>query len=260
MKKQIQIGERIFSSQKEALAYYKMMLNSYEFGQSLNDSDFGDLLALLNYDYQMSLNEELQVESIEANVVEDEENKESVFVENIKVSKVQFKTKCFEIFLSDKTSYYTSYIMLVNRKDYNPESIFATACRNCIQSDLVTVKQQYFKDNFVNGGVKCQETGVLSTWEELAVDHRQPNTLSVIIDRFKEINDIDLEVIEYRTTKSNLIIFKDAELMQKFVLYHRGKATLRVVRKERNSARSAMGRVKRNSKDLPIGPSQLSLF
>ncbi|WP_151088264.1 hypothetical protein [Hymenobacter baengnokdamensis] len=122
------------------------------------------------------------------------------------------------------------------------------------------MKQEYFKKYSIQGKVKCQETSTLSKWEDLAVDHRQPNTLSIIIDRFKEVKNIVLDNLEYRTTRDNMIVFKDQELVQSFISYHRDKATLRVVRKDCNSSRSAMGRVKKSSKDLVINQAQLPLF
>ena len=259
MKTPIKIGERSFLSKNDALLYYKTILNSYKFGQSLNDNDFKELMALLNYEYQLSISQTPQIQG--ANEVVDEPGNDSeVLVENIVVSKAQFNTRCFEIFYSDSTSCYISYLMIINRRGYTSETLFTTACRNCIQKDLMLVKQEYFKKHSVQGKVKCQETSVLSKWEELAVDHRQPNTLSVIIDRFKEVNSIELESLEYRTTKENLIVFKDQQLVQNFVSYHRNKATLRIVRKECNSSRSAMGRIKRSPKDLTVNQTQLSLF
>ncbi|GAB2786506.1 hypothetical protein HNQ93_002854 [Hymenobacter luteus] len=261
MRKSITIGKRSFLSKKEALLYYKNILNSYKFGQSLNDNDFDSLIALLDYDYQINtekLDNSEKIDKAINNKCEDESEK--LVVEDIIVSKAQFNTKCFEVVYSDNTSCYISYIMIINRKEYTHESLFNIACRNCIQKDLRKVKLEYFKNNSVQGRVKCQETNVLSRWEELVVDHRQPNTLSMIIDRFKEINNIFLENLEYQTDKNNLIMFKDQDLLQKFSLYHQAKATLRVVRKECNSSRSSMGRVKKNLKDLTIDQTQLPLF
>ena len=259
MKTPVKIGERNFLSKKDATLHYRSILNSYRFGQSLNDNDFDDLMALLNYEHQLGIAQSPQIQVTGELANEFEDNSE-VLVENIIVSKVQFSTKCFEVFYSDNTSYYISYLMIINRKGYTSETLFSTVCRNCIQKDLMDVKREYFKKHAVQGKVKCQETTVLSTWEELVVDHRQPNTLSVIVDRFKEVNNIVLDNLEYKTTKDNLIIFKDPELVRRFVLYHQNKATLRIVRKECNSSRSAMGRVKKSPKDLTINHTQLNLF
>lgn len=264
MKKPLKIGGRTFPSKKEALVHYKGILNAYGFGQSLNDADFDDVLNLLNYNYFNTSNKiEQEPEQIELNAVAELSplDAEEVLIEDIKVSKVQYGTKCFEVFYSNRSSEFISYLMIIKDWSYTPEKLFSVACRNCIQRDLVAVKQVYFKENAANGLVKCQETGQLSNWAELAVDHRQPNTLSIIIDRFKELNNVVLDEIEYKTSSDNLILFKDPELTQKFVQYHQEKANLRVVRKERNASRTAMARVKRSAKDLVIKPSdQLSLF
>ena len=36
----MEIGKHIFKTKKEALNHYKIILNSYEFGQTLNENDF----------------------------------------------------------------------------------------------------------------------------------------------------------------------------------------------------------------------------
>lgn len=267
MKKPLKIGERTFASKKEALSHYKGILNTYHFNQSLNESDFNDLLNLINYDYCNSLNE--IIDSIEATEQPQTNfdskdtliDSEQVLIEDIRVSKVQYGTKCFEVFYSDKSSAFISYLMIIKEWNYTPEKLFSTACRNIIQKDLTGVKQAYFKKTAVNGLVKCQETNQLSNWTEVAVDHRQPNTLSIIIDRFRELNSININEIEYSSNSDNLILFKDIELTKKFAQYHQQKANLRIVRKECNASRTAMARVKRSTKDLVIKPNdQLLLF
>lgn len=142
--------------------------------------------------------------------------------------------------------------MIINKKNYNPESLFYTACRNSIHSDIRAVKQEYFDNNSVRGQVKCQETGELSKWTDLVIDHRQPNTFSIIVDRFKEANRIDLDAVEFTSNEQNHIIFKDDNLTQEFKKYHKKMANLRIVRKECNSSRTGMARIKRTNKDLSI--------
>jgi hypothetical protein len=136
--------------------------------------------------------------------------------------------------------------------DLKPFTKFSNACRNAIHKDLQNVKQKYFDQNSVKGKVKCQETGILSSWTELNVDHRQPNTLSIIIDRFIELHKIDLKNIEYETDKDNKTLLADKDLENKFREYHIEKANLRIVRKEKNMGRSHQGRVKIQKKDLRI--------
>ena len=249
MKKQIQIGEKSYKSKSEALLHYKTILNSYDFGETLNHKDFNDVIDLLVYDEAINncINEESDSET------RIEEVEQELFIENIRVAKVQFNTKCFERVWSDGTSNYTSYTFLINQPLKNADRYFTIACRNTVQQDLINLKQQYFKDNTLgSGNVKCQETGQICKWDDLVVDHRQPNTFSIILDRFKEVFQIDTNKIEYNTDDNNLTLFKDNNLSEKFKTYHKEKANLRVVKKEVNSSRSSMGRIEQNRKDLKI--------
>jgi hypothetical protein len=261
MRKPIKIGQKEYKFKKDAITHYRTILNSYDFGQSLNDTDYDDLLDLLDYDYFNYLaelettdeNSEEQEATYEIEGKVDAENSEvEISIEDIKIGKVQFNTKCFEIFYSDKTSAYISYLMIINNTKYTPEKLFYMACRNSIHDDIKAVKQEYFDKNSLKGQVKCQETGILSKWTELAVDHRQPNTFSVIIDRFKEVNRVNLDLIEYTSNDQNHIIFKDETWTGQFRKYHMEKASLRIVRTECNSSRTGLARLKRTSKDLTI--------
>jgi hypothetical protein len=222
MKKTFRIGQKEYKFKKDAIAHYRTVLNAYDFGQSLNDSDFNDLIDLLNYAYFNNLaeneNSEQNIEDesdYDNNIIDNEEVDEGELeIEDIKVARVQFNTKCFEVFYNDNTSQYISYLMIINKRKYNPENLFYTACRNSIHSDIRSVKQEYFDNNSVRGQVKCQETGELSKWTDLVVDHRQPNTFSIIVDRFKEVNRIDLDAVEFTSNEQNHIIFKDDNLIQ----------------------------------------------
>ena len=260
MRKPFKIGQKEYKFKKDAITHYRTILNSYDFGQSLNNSDYDDLIDLLDYDYfnylaELETTDENSEEEI-SNEVESEvgngNNEAEISIEDIKIARVQFNTKCFEIFYSDKTSAYISYLMIINNTKYTPEKLFYVACRNSIHGDIKTVKQEYFDKNSVKGQVKCQETGILSKWTELAVDHRQPNTFSVIVDRFKEVNRVELDLIEYTSNDQNHIIFKDDIWTVQFRKYHMEKASLRIVRTECNSSRTGLARLKRTSKDLTI--------
>lgn len=259
MKKPIRIGQKEFKFKKDAIAHYRAILNSYIFGQSLSDSHFYEFIDLLNYDnidssIDLELSKEVEVETVKdlETIESNESDEEELLIVDIKVSKVQFSTKCFEVFYNDQTSCYVSYLMILNNTHYTPEKRFLVACRASIHNDIRSVKQEYFDKNSIKGQVKCQETGILSTWTELVVDHRQPNTFSIIVDRFKEVNKIDLNVIEYTSNDQNHIVFQDNNISESFKKYHREKANLRIVRAECNSSRTGMARIKRTTKDLTI--------
>ena len=144
-----------------------------------------------------------------------------------------------------------SYTKCINGSQSN-NTKFSRTCREVIQKDLRDVKQKYFSQNSNKGQVKCQETGELCFWEELVIDHRQPNTFSVIVDRFIEVNRIDIAKIEYIEKIDAVYEFKDSEIANKFREYHKSKANLRIVKKGKNSGRSYQARVKRQKKDLKI--------
>ena len=50
MRKPLVIGDKTFQFKKDAVIYYREILNKYNFEESLNDLDFNDLIDLLNYD------------------------------------------------------------------------------------------------------------------------------------------------------------------------------------------------------------------
>lgn len=252
------IGENIFKHKKDALAHYKNILNSYDFGDLLKDDDFDDLIDLLNYDYSF-----YGEEKVEENVLENKDEeinadsitnelKEDLVIADIRIAKVQYDSKCFEIVYSDFTTDYISYLLILNRPKIDFSKDFNRACRNAIQNDMRMVKLRYFQINSKKGHVKCQETGELHKWENLVVDHRQPNTFSIIVDRFKEVKQIEVNKIEYYYDDGNKLLFKDQSLMQDFMNYHKEKANLRIVKKEKNLSRTGMARIKQSSSDLKI--------
>ena len=232
MRKEINIGERKFLTKKEALNHYKGILNSYDFGESINEQDFLDVLALLETHPR-------------------KEEKKGVGIKQIRIAKLKYKTKAFELIRLDGSTEYFSYTKRINAPRTNMTR-FSEACRKAIQEDLRDVKQAYFDKHSKNGKVRCQETKELLSWEQLNVDHRQPNTFSVILDRFIELNNINLEKIEYVEIDGEGNELADLDLKQQFIEYHREKANLRIVNKDNNWGRSYQARIRRQKKDLTI--------
>lgn len=232
MKKKIIIGKKEFNFKKDALKYYKNILNSYEFGEALNSDDFKDVFDLLK-------------------MHERADEKIGSGIKMIKVDEVRYRTKCFHLIREDETIDIFSYTKCINGR-YSPQTKFARTCREAINDDLRKVKLAYFKRLSKKGQVKCQETGELCVWEELNVDHRQPNTFSIIVDRFIEVNEIDVKRVAYKEIVDAVYEFENEELKEKFKNYHKGKANLRIVKKGKNLGRSFQARVKQQKKDLKI--------
>ncbi len=229
----MRIGNKDFNNKNEALNYYKEILNSYRFGEALNEKDKEEVIELLS-------------------IRPDFETKFCNGIKEIKVDKIpKYNSKAFFVLDNNSELEVFSYIKCINGSK-PPLTKFSSTCRDIVQDDINNVKLQYFKDNSQKGKVKCQETGEQCKWEDLVIDHRQPNTFSVIVDRFIEVNHIDILTIEYINLFDGVYRFKDEVLCQKFREYHKEKANLRIVTKSKNSGRAYQGRVKKQKKDLEI--------
>lgn len=232
MRKSTEIGENKFGSKKEALEFYRNILNSYKVGETLNSTDFDNLFNLLEIHPR-------------------KKEKIGNGIADFRVGLAKFNTKSFEILRIDGTSEFISFTKYIG-KPKSPQTKFREACRQIIQNDLRNVKQSYFQANSKNGKVKCQESGELLPYEQLNVDHRQPNTFSVIVDRFLEIKNIILDEIKYIQINGGPNELENEILKKEFREYHKEKANLRLVKKELNLSRAHQGRIRKTNKDLTI--------
>ena len=114
------------------------------------------------------------------------------------------------------------------------------------------MKQRYFREHSKDGKVKCQDTSEYITFDDAHVDHRQPNTFSIIVDRFIELHRINLKEITYDKSEKYGHVFTDENLAKEFKDYHASKAKLRIVKKSRNLSRSFQARINTQKKDLII--------
>lgn len=247
------IGNKNFGTKKAAKEYYSSILNSYNFGQSLSEEHYYDLMDLVEY-YRNENEDSAEEKQNQTNIIEKDENEvvEPIFVKDIRIARYEFNTRCFELVPSKGEPLIISYRIFIDKPKINDKAIFCKVCRNTIQADLVSVKQEYFKEKAKDGMAPCQESKKYFNYEDLVVDHRQPNTLSVIIDRFIELYNIDVDKIEYKSEPKKLTEFKDTNLAKKFREYHKEKALLRVVEKKLNSSRSGLARLKQMKDDLKI--------
>lgn len=232
MSKPIEIGEIEFATKKDALTHYKTILNAYNFGEELTTSDFNDIMNLLETHPRRK-------------------EKIGVGIDTVRITKVQYNTKSFELVRIDGSTEFFSYTKRINAPKTNFTK-FREACRQAIQDDLRSVKLDYFEKHSKKGQAKRQESNELAKYEDLNVDHRQPNTFSVIVDRFIELNNLNIEKIEYTQVDGGPNGLKDDKLKQEFIKYHQDKANLRIVKKDLNLGRSFQARVNRQKKDLTI--------
>ena len=85
MKPPIIIGEKEFKYKKDAITYYKNILNSYKYGESLNKHDYNDVYNLLQQHQRAK-------------------EKIGVGVKEIKVDRIRNKLKCFRIVRVDSST------------------------------------------------------------------------------------------------------------------------------------------------------------
>ena len=251
MPRALRIGTRTFATKKAALAHFRVILNRGTIGAELVGEDFDDLLGLLNFDPEAREDDGSRVGTPEWELpVSADEDDECI--EAIRVTKGQYGSRCFEVFYDDGDSWVISYILFVTQRSIGQLELVRRACRSAVAEDLRAVKQAYFAVHASAGSAPCQESGAQRRWEELVVDHRQPNTFSVIFDRWLEVRAINVDDVETVADATLRIVFADAAIAQDFRAYHQKLATLRVVRRDLNASRSAMGRVARSSKDLLV--------
>lgn len=240
------IGNKNFGTKKAAKEYYSAILNSYNFGESLNNLHYNDLIDLLQY-YLTYTNKVDKPKEKTATEKKEKNNETDFFIQDVSIARFTFKTKCLEFVPSIGEPLIISYRVFVDKPKINERATFSKVCRNTIQADLIKVKQDYFKKRAKNFKAPCQESKKFLQFEDLVVDHRQPNTLSVIIDRF-----IKVKKIEYKSDLNKLSEFKNQELAKSFREYHTEKALLRVVDKNLNSSRSGLARLKPMKVDIKI--------
>ncbi len=207
-------------------------MNSYQKGDELINSDFEMVFNLLKNH-------------------PDSERKIGCGIEKIVVENGGYNYNCFHLVRQDSSKEDFSYRKCISGEQ-NDFSLFSQACRKAVEDDLKEIKQKYFKENSKNGFVKCQDSAELINFDNAHVDHRQPNTFSVIVDRFIELNRIELSNIEYDRIDNYGHSLIDKVLEKQFRDYHVEKANLRVVNKNRNLSRSYQARINRQQKELRI--------
>lgn len=200
------ISGKKFNSKKDAITFYRKILNSYRVNSELSNKDFKLVYSLLQ-------NHPRAKEKIGCGV------------KKIIVGKGYIKHKCFYIIRKDGSKVDFSYLKCINGNS-SDFTMFSKACRKAVEKDIIFFKRKYFRRN---SKAKCQVTGKLISADTAHVDHIFPNTFYAIVKSFIEYNKIDISTIEYETKGIQGAMFKDKNLETKFREYHRKVAKLRIV-------------------------------
>ena len=87
----MQIGNKSYATKKDALNHYKTILNSYDFGETISSENFSYLLDLLETHPEVT-------------------EKVGVGIESIRVAKLKYNTKAFELVrFDDSTEFFFIY-------------------------------------------------------------------------------------------------------------------------------------------------------
>jgi hypothetical protein len=108
MRNALKIGEKEFKFKKDALLHYKNILNSYGFEELLNDDHFNDILSLLEYDYSFGDEKYRRLGQKIYDTIDYSK------IRHVKISKVQFNTKCFELIFDDLSTKQISYTYIIS--------------------------------------------------------------------------------------------------------------------------------------------------
>lgn len=125
-KKTVSIGHLEFSTQKDALAYFKEILNRHIPGQRLAGADLNDITALL-------FNHPRAVDKVSSGI-------KAIVVDNAKHDE-----KCFHVIRKDDTRDNFSYKKCISG-DPSPFTSFSIACRQTVEDDLHNFKVDYFSE------------------------------------------------------------------------------------------------------------------
>jgi len=126
----LKIGEKEFKFKKDALNYYKKILNSYDFGEMLKDEHYNDIIDLLNYDISFSDNHP----KVEERENEEEADNEDYIIENIRIGKVQFNTKCFELLYRNLYIFKDNELFENFRKYHKEKAVLRIVRKECNSS------------------------------------------------------------------------------------------------------------------------------
>lgn len=227
-----------FKFQKDAIEYFKNILESYQNGQTIAGDDHDMLLALLKRHPEA-------------------DQKIGCGVKRFYKDRTDMPTSCFWIERNDGSKTDFSYRTAISTKGKTLKQEFLEACRAAVQDDLRRIKKQHFeKKSDQNGRVECDITGDKVAIYESHLDHKAPYTFEVLVNTFIGANNIEikpemLSIAEDAQFQTTLI---DIELKDKFRRYHHKMAKLRIIKAELNLSLGGSQRIlkSRNPVLIPI--------
>lgn len=238
-KKTVILNDQLsFSSKKDAVDYFRQLLYRWETNESITGSDFDAVESLL-------LKHPRQVSKIGDGI-----NK-------LFVAKTEHGNRCFHVERLDGTIENFSIFKCINGEPSHFQR-FCAAGRIAIASVIVKHKRRVFEETQNSEHkIRCPETNQLISYDEAHVDHKPPNTFSIICKHFlthmKMIDDnFDCSAIPYLHESTYGAPFQDTLLTDKFVEYHKNTAILRIVKASKNLSKAHLARITPTKSDRTL--------
>jgi hypothetical protein len=226
------------SIQKDALAFFKDILNSNHANKTIEGEEHTLLLAVL----------ERHPEALQ---------KIGVGVVKFYKAPTELGTSCFWIERTDGSKTDFSYITAVKAKGKSLYQEFAEACRNAVRADLVKTKEVFFnKYADKDGKVECEISGEKIAIYESHLDHKKPLTFQVLVNTFIAANNIIItrEILSTSQDEQFETQFVDQNIKASFKSYHHQMAQLRIINPKSNLSLGGSERITKRKRPVEIVP------
>lgn len=206
------VGNKNFKNKTTLTAYCKFVLNNAKIGEGL----YGEWFDVIDGVLRMHSGYERKVKG---------------FGYTIKVRKCSInpKNRQFFILRDNKTSTDFSFYKAISQNTDKLTRIKSTL-RFAIADQVKHYKDKYFKDNSVGGYVVCLETNLKIRMKDSHLDHH-PKSFDDIVKEWSEKFSISSDDIELDYPKDDDLCwpFRDKEMIESFVDFHKNTAEYRVV-------------------------------
>ena len=232
----INIGSLEFRFQKDALTFFKDILNSNRNNTTIENEGHDHLLALI----------ERHPEA---------DKKIGVGIKRFYKAPTDMGTSCFWLERTDGSCTDFSYISAVRAKSKSLFQEFSEACRNSIREDLKKTKAEFFNNyGDKDGKVECEITGVKIATYESHLDHKKPMTFQVLVTTFLTASDITLgkEIFSEPQDAQFETEFLDEKTKEQFKEYHHNLAQLRVIAIKQNLSLGGSNRITKSKRPVTI--------
>lgn len=212
------LGAVEFSNKKEALEFFKDMLNRYRNNQKIDENDEVMLFELIGR----------HPEALQ---------KIGCGIDHFYKAPTDKGTSCFWIKRKDGSSTDFSYISSVNAKGKTMLQEFSEACREAVRDSLEQAKDKFFEQyGDGDGKVECEITGDKIAKYESHLDHKKPMTFQVIVQTFIAANRITPapEMMSIAQDSQFVTTFVDQGIVDAFREFHKNVAKLRIIGAKKN--------------------------